>query len=129
MRKYLEQGGTKFDKWSQVDAIVSAQFQQWIEKGIESHDWDIRECALKAAREAQLPDFKASDHWLYLFKKRHFIVDRMGTRFITPKTPKEREDLREAERKFIAETREKMIGRPLSMVFTHSFVKTDEFNE
>lgn len=49
---------------------------------MEVHDRDLEEWALVAAEKLKLPKFKASHHWIDLFKRRNKIVFRTRTRLV-----------------------------------------------
>lgn len=58
-----------------------------LNKQLPIHDNDIRYWALHAREEVGMPPhkFTASEHWIESFKRKHGIVSRKVTKFITKK--------------------------------------------
>lgn len=83
VRRWQEQissqsGGTKFDKYEEIDRETFAQFKAARDPFKTIHDFNIRKWALQAASKFQGPNFqfRASRYWVENFKKRHGITSR-----------------------------------------------------
>jgi hypothetical protein len=84
-KKYINNGGTHFQKWLQLSHNVYQKFKKSREFLLPVHDSDLKRWGLQCAREADLPDFTASDSWILNFKTRYNISSRRITKFVTKK--------------------------------------------
>lgn len=79
----IEQGGSHRDKVIAIKGYVLAKFQEALDRGSIIHDINLRNWALEAKEEVNLPTFKAGKWWIWHFKKDHRIVSRKITKFKT----------------------------------------------
>ena len=103
-RKYIEAGGTKKQKFDDVDIYVYDQFEHARHNFLSVHDVDLRRWGLKKARELHLKDFHASEGWLWNFKFRHGICSRRITKLVTKKVVENQEEINESAKHFVLET-------------------------
>ena len=85
LRRWEEQvnrGGTRLQKLKKIASYTLDKFEESLEKGVTIHDIDIFRWALKAQEDINAPGFRASQSWVYNFKKAHNIVSRKVTKFI-----------------------------------------------
>lgn len=103
----LNKGGTYREKLSRISEFVLENLKNAIDAGFIVHDIDLRKWALQAKKELEFDDirFKASDQWLYKFKKSHNIVSRKITKFVTQKSIRNRDILNEQANKFVTEVK------------------------
>lgn len=68
----MDQGGSKFDKYSAIEEEVLEKFKETREEFKIVHDFTLRKWALEAASKYRSPNFEftASLRWLNNFKKR-----------------------------------------------------------
>jgi len=81
----VRKGGTRFDKLDQIDKLLWNKFED-ARSGMSLrvvHDETLRGWAKEIARKLDLEEskFKASDSYIYQFKKRHNIVSRKIVKF------------------------------------------------
>lgn len=103
----LNKGGTYKEKLARISEYTLRNVKTAIDAGVIVHDIDIRKWALQAQKEVGHEDvrFKASNDWLWKFKKRHRIVSRKINKFITRKTVEEEVDLRKNGEKFVQDVK------------------------
>lgn len=70
-------------KLQTISTTTLNKFLEAKKQNITVHDLDLRRWALASAREIQCSNFKASNFWLYNFKKAHHIVSRKVTKFVS----------------------------------------------
>lgn len=77
MRKYVEQGGSKFHKWQAVRDGTLEKFIEARENGFSLHDFDIKEFAVSIARRTGLENFTVYIQYLKVEKNlRNFQKNR-----------------------------------------------------
>ncbi|CAF4979670.1 unnamed protein product [Rotaria sp. Silwood1] len=84
-RKYLESGGTKQQKLDKIDQYTYEKFEKARSRSefLFIHDIHLKKWALQKAREINDNTFKASDSWIFHFKRRHALCSRKVTKLIT----------------------------------------------
>lgn len=110
LRRWVNQinkGGTYMEKLTAISEFVLKNFKDSIKVGNIIHDTDLRKWALQAKNNMGFHDirFKASDFWVYKFKKEHRIVDRKINKFITKKNLRDESKLKDEADKFVDTTR------------------------
>lgn len=103
----INKGGTYKEKLTKISEFVLQNLKNAIDSGFIVHDVDLRKWALEAKKELEFHDvrFKASDTWLYKFKKVHRIVSRKINKFVTKTTMERKETINEECEKFVADVR------------------------
>ncbi|CAF3433201.1 unnamed protein product [Rotaria sp. Silwood2] len=81
-RKYLESGGTKQQKLDEIDQYTYEKFEKASSEFLFIHDIHLKKWALQKAREINDNTFKASDSWVFYFKRRHALCSRKVTKLI-----------------------------------------------
>lgn len=84
-RELFSKGGSRLSKQQKLDQNVFQEFCEWKKQRMIVHARDLVDCALKHAEFLRLRKFKASPAWLHKFKKKHRIVSRRITTFLTKK--------------------------------------------
>lgn len=79
-RAYIEKGGTRTQKWENVNNYVYHKFEQARESYLPVHDLDLRRWGLEKAKQELFHDFIASEKWLFNFKTQHNICSRKVTK-------------------------------------------------
>lgn len=92
LQRFIENEGTAINLENELNRLeerLFATFVQKSEEGVALHDYNLRALALRLKQDLNLPTFKASPRWITKFKKRHGIVSRRITKFITRRTARE----------------------------------------
>lgn len=66
-------------KFRKLDKEVLQRFSTLRSELVAIHEFELKDIAYETARELGMPDFKASDFWIHVFKKRNNIVSRKIT--------------------------------------------------
>lgn len=98
--------GEVSNRFKKLNEISKGTFDIFMEKKREHmpvHDRDLRRWALKCNNNLLSPlrRFKASKAWLHVFKRKHRIVTRKITKFVSIGHIRESENLKEAAEKFV----------------------------
>lgn len=107
----INKGGTYKEKLAKISEFVLKNFKEATEAGFIIHDIDLRKWALEAKKALNFNDvrFKASDYWLFKFKKTHRIVNRKINKFISKTTIESAESINNAAEKFISDVKPHII--------------------
>lgn len=99
----VNQGGTYREKLKMICEYTLNNVMDAINRKVPFHDMDIRRWAIRARQLFDMAPakFKASATWLLEFKKRHGIVSRKITKWVTKKTLATQESLEEQAAIFI----------------------------
>ncbi|CAF3853800.1 unnamed protein product [Rotaria sp. Silwood1] len=106
IKKYVRQQGTRQQKLERVDQSVLNEFNEARIKGIPIHDQDLKRLAIRRASEMNLMNFVASSFWLLNFKRRHNIISRKVTKFVTKNYVDDREQVIKEEKVFLKKAEE-----------------------
>lgn len=85
-KQQVESGGDRQDRLYQITQYTLEKFKEAIASKIIIHDIDLKRWALKKKAELKISWFKASRWWLNEFKKKHGIVSRKITKFVTKRS-------------------------------------------
>ncbi|KAE8739814.1 hypothetical protein FOCC_FOCC014682 [Frankliniella occidentalis] len=99
--KQINDHGTYRDKLKTICSHTYEQYTQAKNNHKIVHDVDLKRWALKKARDLQCNQFKASDSWVYNFKKHHRIVSRKITKFVSKKEVRDREAIKDLALDFV----------------------------
>lgn len=116
VRKLREKGGSFYSKFHHLDEMVVNEFVLWKSLRMIVHDIDIADCAFKLATELGIPNFKASRSWVLRFKKKHRIVSRKITTYLTKAQIEEQKDLKSIVHEFRQKAKQAITKRPLLRV-------------
>lgn len=99
----FNKGGTYMEKLARISQFTLDNLKSAVDAGLIVHDVDLRRWALQAQKEMGFKDvrFKASDWWLWKFKKAHRITSRKINKFVTRKTIEEGADLKRDADNFV----------------------------
>ncbi|XP_076180640.1 uncharacterized protein LOC143153404 [Ptiloglossa arizonensis] len=97
----LARGGTRREKILSIVKYVLDKFQAAMNQGSFVHDMDIKQWALEAKEDVDLPTFKAGHTWIMNFKKAHNIVSRKVTKFISRSTQRDKQQLQLTSTDFV----------------------------
>ncbi len=83
--EYVKNGGKRRQKLKNVSERLYEKFQNARKNLLPVHDIDLKRWALEIAKEENLNSnqFKASDSWIAIFKRKHRISARKITKFMT----------------------------------------------
>jgi hypothetical protein len=117
--KYVEKGGTNFQKYELVREEVLEKWTKWRERRVALHDRDLREAAIRSARRIGLPEtaFSASPSWVYKFKVKYGIVSRHIDELLAAASVKVPRDGWVNGMEFVKKMRPKVDERSGDMVF------------
>ncbi|XP_035705862.1 uncharacterized protein LOC110847661 [Folsomia candida] len=107
-RDYVQQNGTNAEKLQKLHIELFEKFSILLMKREIIHDFDLKRWALQMAKELNLPQFKASDAWILIFKKSHNIVSRKITKFVTKTCLQNAEVIAQSARNFVESAQVKM---------------------
>lgn len=100
MQKFFV-GGGRVDKIKEVNKHVADQFAIVRMRRGRIHDSDLRMWAMEKSREMQFDEFKASDTWLYKWKKNNRVVSRKITKVYTHKQVRDIPEVIKTARDFV----------------------------
>lgn len=120
-RKYLENGGTKHQKLDEIDHYTYEKFEKARSEFLFVHDVDLKRWALQKAREIDDETFKAGDHWILEFKKRHELCSRKVTKLVTQREVLDSDTITDSANSFVTE-----IKKILSRYREINVLKTDQ---
>lgn len=107
-RHYIEQHGTRREKMRIIDDYVYDKFEEARENVLSVHDRDLKRWAHEKAAEGLVLDFKASKHWLDVFKHRHNICSRKITKIVTRRQMTDSDTINAFADSFLAEAKRDM---------------------
>ena len=114
--RQVANGGTKFDKFRQINGYVFDQVQSARQNMLPVHEEDLRRWALAKAAEIQCDQFTAGTHWIDNFKHRHGLVSRRVTK-VWPKSKRAKvADIEEAANTFRNEVLSEMLNHSSNMI-------------
>ena len=93
-RSHITAGGTKRQKLEAIDSFTFSCFEKARAQLLSVHEVDIKDWALKKAREINDTTFAAADFWLHQFKRRHHMCGRKITKLVTKRQVDNEEDIR-----------------------------------
>lgn len=102
-REYVANNGNRRQKLERVEHFVLDRFRSARNNNLPVHDLDVRRWALSQAKIENIDGFKASDHWLYNFKKRHGISSRKVTKFVSHREVVDKSIIKQTADEFVAE--------------------------
>ncbi len=108
-KNYINSGGTNYQKWFQVSEKLFNKLKIAREKYLPVHDNDLKRWALELGSEVGLSrdEFKASDSWIFQFKKKFKISSRRITKFVTKRQYISQEEIKDKSIAFTLECRDK----------------------
>ena len=71
------------------------------------HDADLQRWAVAKARQISLPDFSASGHWIYNFKRKHRIVSRKVSKVVSLRSVRNTDEIETSATIFVNHVRSK----------------------
>ena len=80
-REYVTNNGNHRQKLKCVEHSVLDRFRSARNNNLPVHDLDVKRWPLSQAKIENIDGFKASDHWLFNFKKRNDYLFRKVTKF------------------------------------------------
>lgn len=104
-RLQVEAGGDRKTKLYAITTYVLEKVKEAIEGKMVLHDIDIKRWALVKKSEVKIPWFKASHRWIQLFKKKHHIVSRKITKFVTTSSIQKVKDQGQKKENFVNEVK------------------------
>jgi len=104
--KQLEAGGTHRDKLKEVSRATYEKFLDLKKSHQKVSTLDLRRIALVKAREINCIHFKASESWADIFKRKHKIVSRKITKFVSKRDVTEKEVIKYKALDFVLESME-----------------------
>ncbi|KAE8739419.1 hypothetical protein FOCC_FOCC015087 [Frankliniella occidentalis] len=104
--KQVEAGGSHRDKLKEVSRATYDKFLDLKNRHQKVNTLDLRRIALLKAREINCTNFKASESWADLFKKKHNIVSRKITKFVSKKDLTDKEIIKDKALDFVLESME-----------------------
>uniref|UniRef100_A0A914PLT1 HTH CENPB-type domain-containing protein n=1 Tax=Panagrolaimus davidi TaxID=227884 RepID=A0A914PLT1_9BILA len=117
MKEYLKNDGSKIQKFNDINVGVLQEFLDMRSELEEIHDRDIVDSALKVADELGLTTFKASEAWLYRFKKNNGIVSRKINAVVTKAQLRNQPELNEVVDEFRGNMKTVIADNRLEKVF------------
>lgn len=84
-----------------INNFVYKKFNDATTRKLIVHEKDLKRWALIKKREVNLSDFVASDFWLVCFKRKHRIVSRKITKYVSVPQVEEQQSLEEIGRDFV----------------------------
>ncbi|XP_011684673.1 PREDICTED: uncharacterized protein LOC105448012 [Wasmannia auropunctata] len=81
---------------------LGRHFKEAVERRSIIHDINLRFWALEAKDQVDLPEFKASNWWIWKFKRVHRIVSRKITTFRTQLTLQDIDNLQDVAKSFVS---------------------------
>lgn len=106
-----------WQKLNQIEESILDKFRKSSLKKCRIHDRDLRRWAMKEAKMIDHSSFKCSHSWIQRFKRKHGIVRRTITTFVTDKSIKTGKDVLKECDKFIAKVRKELHLYDVSKVF------------
>jgi hypothetical protein len=106
-RKYISENGTIAQKLQEINIHVFNEFKKARNNFFIIHDFDLQRWARNKARELDF-DFKASDSWLYRFKKRNGIVSRKVTKIVSTNYVHDQEVIKQTANEFLNNAKQVM---------------------
>jgi hypothetical protein len=100
IRQYVKNGDKYSQKVKVLEEFVYLKFQNARLNNFPVHDINIRQWALKKSKELNFK-FKASDSWIYNFKKKFKIRFRKICKYVTFKVDNENIKVAEASKDFV----------------------------
>ncbi|CAF2859243.1 unnamed protein product [Rotaria sp. Silwood2] len=107
-RHYIEQHGTKREKLQIIDDFVYDVFEEARENVLPVHDRDLKRWALQKAADDPSLVFKASEHWLRVFKYRYLICSRKITKLVTRHHAEDTDAIIESADSFVRDVKRQM---------------------
>ncbi|KAK3908570.1 Pogo transposable element with KRAB domain [Frankliniella fusca] len=104
--KQILAGGCHRDKLKEVSKETYKKFLDLKQRHQRVTTLDLRRIALIKAREINCTNFKASETWANSFKRKHNIVSRKITKFVSQKDVTEKETIEDKALDFVLESRE-----------------------
>jgi len=104
--KQILAGGCHRDKLKEVSKETYEKFLDLKQRHQRVTTLDLRRIALIKAREINCTNFKASETWANSFKRKHNIVSRKITKFVSQKDVTEKETIEDKALDFVLESRE-----------------------
>ena len=101
----VNKGGTYMEKLHRIVEYTLNNFKSAIHAGMIIHDVELQKWGLHAKNIFGFEDtqFKASDWWMWKFKRTHRITSRKVNKFITIKTLEDKEKLKVNAENFVNE--------------------------
>jgi hypothetical protein len=100
-QEQVHQGGGNIDKLKQISSYTLQKFEEALNTRTLIHDIDIARWGLKAQQEINASRFITSHTWVRNLKRRHNIVSRKVTKFVTKKSVKSKEIQESESNRFI----------------------------
>ena len=116
-RWYIIGGGTKRQELEEIDCFTFSCFEKARARLLSVHEIDIKDWALKKAREINDTTFAATDFLLYQFKRRHHICGRRITKLVTKRQVDNEEDIRQSTDQLVMQVQKILSKYNLDNVF------------
>lgn len=82
-KQQISAGGTRKDNLFKVSEYTLQKFKEALQSKLTVHDLDLKRWALQKKHELNMHWFKASPKWILQFKRKHNIVSRKITKYVT----------------------------------------------
>lgn len=98
----LQKGGTRREKLIYISHYVLNHFKEANNEQRIIHDLDLRQWALEAKEQIDLPSFKAGPTWILNWKRKYKIVSRKITKFVNRSLMRDKAQLEIACQEFVS---------------------------
>lgn len=128
-REHLSKSGSRRQLVNRIKEHLKIKFDNSRQQFLIVHDFDLRRWAIQYSRSLGNSQFKASDSFIYNFKKEYNIVGRKITNIVTKIDLKNENDIQKIASNFVADVNEKISNYSLDNVinadhlgFTYEYV-------
>lgn len=116
-KQQIIEGGSRKDKLLKVSEYTLEKLKEALQSKLTVHDLDLQRWALQKKFELNMDWFKASSKWILEFKRRHRIVSRKITKYITEKSISNEQNLQQQCQNFIDQVKSQLSIHGASNVY------------
>lgn len=116
-KQQISVGGTRKDNLFKVSEYTLQKLKEALQSKLTVHDLDLKRWALQKKHELNMHWFKASSNWILEFKRRHNIVSRKITKYVTRVSIDDEPSLQQQCQHFIDEVKSELSIKKESNVY------------